>query len=52
MWTPWIVAAVVAASGGFAIAWFSRHWLIGEIAIGLSTAAALPIGDVMLGGSL
>jgi hypothetical protein len=50
MWTPWIIATLVAAAGGFAIAWLSRRWLIGGIAIGLSTAVALPIGDEILGG--
>ena len=50
MWNPWIVAAVVAAAGGFAIAWCSRHWLVGAIAIGLATAFALPIGDQIVSG--
>jgi len=50
MWTPWIIATAVAAAGGFAIGRFSRHWLIGGIAIGLGTALALPIGDEILSG--
>jgi ethanolamine transporter EutH len=50
MWNPWIVATVVAMAGAAAIASFSRHWLIGAIAVGVGTPFALAIGDEILNG--
>jgi hypothetical protein len=50
MWNPWIVTTVVAVAGASAIASFSRHWLIGAIAVGVGTPIALAIGDEIVSG--
>jgi hypothetical protein len=50
VWNPWIVATVGAIAGASAIAWFSRHWLIGAIAVGIGTPFALAIGDEIVSG--
>jgi hypothetical protein len=47
---PWIVAVIVAAAGGTAFAWLSRHWLIGAVAVGLGTPFVLAIGDELVSG--
>jgi heme/copper-type cytochrome/quinol oxidase subunit 2 len=50
MWNPWIVATLVAIVGASAVAWFSRRWLIGAIAVGIGTPFALVIGDEIVSG--
>jgi hypothetical protein len=50
MFNPWIVATLVAIAGASAIAWFSRRWLFGALAVGFGTAIALPIGDEVVSG--
>ncbi len=40
----------MAIAGASAIAWVSRRWLIGAIAVGIGTPITLAIGDQIVSG--